>query len=93
MKVGAVPDRYLPKIKRENQPTETTSAEDTKTNAFQRGVVGEGFNPPVLVVDDLGKVCRLCLEADEQGTHESLFTKEDIAGYIVQSIGIGVKLE
>ncbi|XP_065072948.1 uncharacterized protein LOC135697252 [Ochlerotatus camptorhynchus] len=91
LKVGAVPDRNLPKIKRETQPKETTSAEETKPYTFQRGFVGEGFNPPVLMVDDLGKACRLCLEADEQGTHESIFTKQDIAEYIVQSIGIGIE--
>lgn len=84
LKVDAVPDSYLPKIVRRGTPKE-----EIKSKVAQRSTEDK-FNPPVLVVNDLGKVCRLCLETDEQATHESMFDKPDIVDFIAQSIGIEV---
>ncbi|XP_019546698.3 uncharacterized protein LOC109417027 [Aedes albopictus] len=83
LKSDAVPDKNLPKI----MLVEESPKDDRKSSVAQRSTE-DRFNPPVLVVDDLGKVCRLCLETDEQGTHASLFAKEDIVEFIRQSIGI-----
>lgn len=85
LKSDAVPDKNLPKI----MLVEESPKDDRKSSVAQRSTE-DRFNPPVLVVDDLGKVCRLCLETDEQGTHASLFAKEDIVEFIMQSIGIEV---
>lgn len=85
LKADAVPDRHLPKIVRSETPRTVN-----KSKAAQRSTEDK-FNPPVLVVNDLGKVCRLCLETDEQSTHETLFDKQDIVEFIAQSIGIEVE--
>ncbi|EAT45979.1 AAEL002790-PA [Aedes aegypti] len=81
-----VPDCNLPKTTLEKLPKD----ENNCSVAAPR-ITEDRFNPPVLVIDDLGKVCRLCLETDEQNTHEPLFAKEDIADFIGQSIGIEIQ--
>lgn len=59
---------------------------------FDRFKEGTFTSPSAVVVENLDKLCRLCLEMDESGTHRALFGggTDGIVDSIQQSIGIEI---
>uniref|UniRef100_A0A8D8CG35 (northern house mosquito) hypothetical protein n=1 Tax=Culex pipiens TaxID=7175 RepID=A0A8D8CG35_CULPI len=103
LKPDAVPDCNLPKIKLEVEsvtslnnnievaPEVIMARSSLELDRFKQGTF---TSPSAVVVENLDKLCRLCLEMDESGTHQPLFGggTDGIVDSIQQSIGIEIDL-
>uniref|UniRef100_A0A1Q3F9H0 Uncharacterized protein n=1 Tax=Culex tarsalis TaxID=7177 RepID=A0A1Q3F9H0_CULTA len=102
LKQDAVPDCNMPKIKLETEsvtslnnnieiaPEVMTARSSLEFDRFKEGTFS---SPPVaVVVGNLDKLCRLCLETDESGTHLPLFggSTDGIVDSIQLAIGIEI---
>ncbi|XP_055543583.1 uncharacterized protein LOC129729122 [Wyeomyia smithii] len=98
LKSSAVPDCHIPAFKQEN--SRLSNENDKRSSASNDSLIEEAFarnencdfDPPLIFLNDLNKMCRLCLTTDNDETFESIFERDGFVDYIQQAIGLEVQL-
>ncbi|XP_058839913.1 uncharacterized protein LOC131695435 [Topomyia yanbarensis] len=102
LKPDAVPDCHVPVIKQESERQknckDTVDAlKDKRPNEEEISIKDTfvaddnfAFCPPLVAIDSLDMICRLCLTRDAEGTFETIFTN-DFVHCVLQATGLEIQ--